>query len=403
MLKNMERLEESPGFIDGENKINTDILIQDISNENSQINLLCRVLTINSKEYEKNGQNSTRYYGMLEDGTGTISFSAWRDLGLARNDIVRLTKARVRQWQGVLRLNIDKGTKVTKVTDESITGKFKTRQSPAPSRKLTINSLHPGLNNISCTCRIVSIEPIDIKLDGELKTVFKGVLADKTGSLRFTAWKDFELQTDMVIEIQNASVKVWRNFLEMNLNNSTVVIVHTKVNLPSLNELPIEERVTIGALYEREYITNPEFILEGTLIELKSGSGVIKRCTKCSRTVQSDECVIHGKVDPKYDLRIKAILDDGTGAVTILIGKELTEKLLNLPLKECIEFISKNDNLNRANELLLSPVMAQDVQVKGQIMRDDFGTTILATSANIVSTDPATVRSDAQLLLEAME
>jgi replication factor A1 len=367
------------------------------------VDLLCRVLTINSKEYTKGGRKAKRYFGLIEDHSGTISFTAWMDLGIARHDIIRIGHAGVRQWQGVLKINIDTRTIVKKITDKNILEKFNSLKSTSPVRKLKINSIKPDLSNISCICRVVSVEPLEIKLNGEVKTVYKGVLADKTGSIRFTAWHDFELQNGTVIEIQNAISKIWRGFMELNLGSNSRVDVGATDSIPPVPDLQIEKEIPIGNLFNQDYLTTPEFVLEGTFIEFKNGSGIIKRCSQCSRAVANEECVVHGKVDVKNDLRLKAVLDDGTGAVTVFIGRELTEWLLKRSMNEYLQKISEGDDPAKINRELLADLIVRDVRVKGDIIRDDFGINVLATKIELLDFDPATIQLRSQELLEAAE
>ena len=52
------------------------------------------------------------------------------------------------------------------------------------------------------------------------------------------------------------------------------------------------------------------------------------RCPECNRALQENECSVHGNVDGVEDLRIKLIVDDGTGVVSGIFDKSLTEKIL---------------------------------------------------------------------------
>jgi replication factor A1 len=189
----------------------------------------------------------------------------------------------------------------------------------------------------------------------------------------------------------------------MNLNNNTQVKERTGDSVPSIDERSVIETLPIGALYDREFLRTPEFVLEGTIIELKSGSGVIQRCTKCMRAVKNDECTMHGKIDFKNDLRLKAILDDGTGTVTILMGKDLSEIFIGKTLSECMDIISQSDNKASANEALLEHLLMRDIQVKGNLIRDDYGASLIVTSVEWVITEPASVQAEARTMLEAME
>ena len=73
---------------------------------------------------------------------------------------------------------------------------------------------------------------------------------------------------------------------------------------------------------------------EGVIIDLAETSGLINRCPTedCSRVVNDGRCPEHGSVDGEFDLRIKAVLDDGFDAKTIYVGQDLTEELTGIDL-----------------------------------------------------------------------
>lgn len=53
--------------------------------------------------------------------------------------------------------------------------------------------------------------------------------------------------------------------------------------------------------------------IEGALVDMQSGSGLIKRCPDddCTRVLQNGWCSEHGKVEGEFDLRVKGVIDDG--------------------------------------------------------------------------------------------
>jgi replication factor A1 len=142
----------------------------------------------------------------------------------------------------------------------------------------------------------------------------------------------------------------------------------------------MKEQLPIYTLAERRGAVDVE--VEGTIMEIRPGSGIIKRCPQCNRTLQNNECSIHGKVDGKIDLRLKLVLDDGTGSVSGILNKELTEKLLDKTLEEC-KNMDENELLNIINKTLF----AHRVSLRGNALADDFGTTIIAKDAKLVDLD----------------
>jgi replication factor A1 len=379
-----------------------DVTISEITAENTAVNIICRVISINSKEYEKNGRTGMRYFGLIEDNGGAIPFSAWRNPGIARNDVIQISNAKVKQWQDVLSINIGAKTVIKRITDEKIINKFRKGPVSLPARKLQLGQFQPGLSNISVICRIISIEPIDVKIKGEPTTVFKGIVADKTGSLRFTAWKDFGLLPESVIEINGASAKVWNGFLELNINKNSKIDTRSDELLSPSSELSTEKKISISKLFDEDYLTTPEFILQGNVIEFKNGSGVITRCSQCLRAVADSKCQIHGKTNLKQELRLKAILDDGTGAVTVFFGNELSEKFLVNAIGESTKSTLKISDLKMSNDTLLSGLILKEIRVKGNVFRDDFGISIIATSVEPVEITENELRTEAKEILNEL-
>ena len=48
-------------------------------------------------------------------------------------------------------------------------------------------------------------------------------------------------------------------------------------------------------------------------------------------------CVVHGDVEGKYDLRVKAKFDDGSATHNLLLNKKATEDLMGFSLDEAIK------------------------------------------------------------------
>ena len=122
--------------------------------------------------------------------------------------------------------------------------------------------------------------------------------------------------------------------------------------------------------------------MEGSIIEIRPGSGVISRCPECNRTLQNDECSIHGKVSGTPDLRLKLIVDDGTGSVSSILNRELSEKLIGKTLDECKK-MDESDWLNEINKMLF----AQKINLRGNALGDEFGTSLIAQDVKLVDID----------------
>jgi replication factor A1 len=105
-----------------------------------------------------------------------------------------------------------------------------------------------------------------------------------------------------------------------------------KVKVTSSEIIPIPEDIEVGK-------TVTEFT--GAIVDVQSGSGLIKRCPECNRALVKGACGEHGKVEGVYDLRIKAVLDDGEKVQDILMNREITEAFTGITLDKAKEMATE--------------------------------------------------------------
>lgn len=144
-----------------------------------------------------------------------------------------------------------------------------------------------------------------------------GLLGDETGTLKFTTWAKSELPQlaeERVYRLGNVVTDEYQGRYSVKLNRTT----------------SIEEVAT-----EIEVDDNTSEI-EGVLVDIQSGSGLIKRCPEddCTRVLQNGRCSEHGDVEGEFDLRIKGVIDDGQTVQDVIFDREITETLTGVTLDE---------------------------------------------------------------------
>ncbi|WP_254762931.1 replication factor A [Natrinema marinum] len=147
-----------------------------------------------------------------------------------------------------------------------------------------------------------------------------GLLGDPTGTIKFTKWAKSDLpalEEGKVYELRNVVTDEYQGRYSVKLNSTTVI-----------EEL--DEEMEVG---------DDTSEIEGALVDMQSGSGLIKRCPKddCTRVLQNGRCNEHGEVEGEFDLRIKAVVDDGIDAHEVIFDKDATEELTGLSLEEAKE------------------------------------------------------------------
>jgi replication factor A1 len=200
-----------------------------------------------------------------------------------------------------------------------------------------------------------------------------GLLGDETGRTKFTAWAKSDLPTieeGDVYHLGNVVTDEYQGQYSVKLNRTTTIE-------------EADEEIEVG-----DNTTE----IEGALVDIQSGSGLIKRCPDddCTRVLQNGRCSEHGEVEGEFDLRIKGVLDTGTDVHEVIFNQEMTEELAGISLEEAKE---------RAMDALDTTVVADDISetILGQYYRingPELGRYVLADEF-----DKLGARTDAESVL----
>ncbi len=147
-----------------------------------------------------------------------------------------------------------------------------------------------------------------------------GLVGDQTGTIKFTKWAKSELpalEEGGVYRLGNVVTDEYQGRYSIKLNSTTTI-----------EEL--DEEIEVG---------DDTSVVEGAMVDMQRGSGLIKRCPEegCTYVLQNGRCPEHGEVEGEFDLRIKAVVDDGLKAHEVIFNKEATEALTGISLAEAKE------------------------------------------------------------------
>ena len=359
--------------------------IADIDRETSgAVKLKAKVISINSATSYINGDEKKRFYGILGDETGTIPFSAWnKDLSeIEKGDVVWIESALVREWNGTPQIRISSKTEISKV-DEEMEVRSSSRRAAADEAYLA--DISDG-DRVAIKARILSIEEREITIRGESRTIYSGIMADETAKVPFTAWKDFGLRTGDLIRVDGAYVRSWKGVPQINIDEG-MEIEKLDEEFPSIEELDAGKRMRIEEIEGKTGMT--DVIFEGTVLQIRQGSGLIFRCPECRRVLTDGICPVHGDVDGVPDLRTKAVIDDGTGAINAIIGRKLTEKILGKDVDDCVKEAQKKMEKGIIAKQIKERLLLMPVSIRGNLVMDDNGYTLIATDVDIIKGDAA--------------
>jgi replication factor A1 len=257
--------------------------------------------------------------------------------------------------------------------------------------ELKLKDVRPGMGNIQITVKVIDVEKRTIETDKGKKTIFDGMLADDTKRIRFTSWSEFGYEIGDVVTIRGAYVKDWRGIPQINFDERAEIEIEkgTDFDVMKTPRLLAEDLVNAGA-------TDVE--ISGTIIEVRDGSGLIFRCPECNRALVNGTCNLHGQQEGIADLRTKVVLDDGTGALFAVLNTEITEQVLGRNVTDCVQKYCDDDE--RIVEELNQKLLGRDYVMRGNVIRDDFGPTVLPSQ---VTMDEVNDLEEAQAMLDIME
>ena len=346
--------------------------LAEVQPSDKSIDIKVKVISINPKTVSVQGTDKDIFYGLLADSTTIRPFTAWNDFKLGKDD--------VKDWRGEPQINLGNTTTVEPTSDPDLeTLEPSSLPAMLPGTEYQIGSLRDGLSNITTIGRLLSVEPRTVTVMGEDKEIFTGILADNTGKIAYTAWSDFQLKPDEVIKIKSAYIRSWRGVPKLNFDDRMEVTRLPTDTLPNIDKLSLEKVTQIDQLLELG--GGIDVTVEGTILDIKEGSGLITRCTECNRVLRDGACMVHGTQSGQSDLRVKAVVDDGSGALMIVLNAELTSKILGETLEECESEIKESgvEKINTILEDLENSLLFQPIRFKGTVTTDDYGAMMICS------------------------
>ena len=368
--------------------------ISGLTGSDSNVDIHAKILTAERKDVVIKGENRSIISGTLGDETGTAQFTVW-DAGaieVEAGSVYLIRNAYTKLWNDRIQVNLGNKCTVEKEDKEMEVAEKKIEYSSSVAK---VRDLKEGIGNVTVSGKILSVEMRTINSRGEDRNVWSGLLADETGKIQYSAWNDFGLVEGEAVRIENAYIRGWKGIPQLNIGDRSKVdrIDDTfgDVSAVTAAKKSVGEIIKTGG--------GLDMCVSGTVMDIRTGSGVIKRCPHCNRSILSNECITHGSVEPVQDLRMKIIIDDGTGAMSAIVNRAVTEKLTGVTLAQAIEYAAENGESSVA-KLLGDRILLRSAEFRGNVMTDEYGPSMIVKEASPASRD---VEKETQELLSAVE
>ncbi len=278
--------------------------IADINESGQWINLRAKVVQL----WESTSPTIAQV-GLIGDETGTIKFVKWAKSNLptlVEGKSYSLENMTTDEWQGRFSVKMNRTTRISEL-DEDI---------ETPDREahlVTIDSINESGQWINLRAKVVQL------WESEHESIDQvGLIGDETGTIKFVKWAKSELPAlveGKSYSFENLTTDEFDGRFSVKFSRNT-----------SIEEL--DEEIEVG-------FTATEFA--GAMVHIQEGSGLIRRCPICNRALMKGTCMEHGNVDGIHDLRIKAVLDNGSAVQEALLNREITESTSGITLDEAKE------------------------------------------------------------------
>lgn len=368
--------------------------LRDLHPSSAPVEIVARVVSLERREVTRRSDGSRRplLSGLLSDGTATVRFTWWdppRE-GIERGTVLRAVGVEVREFRG----------------RAEVTFTWKTRVGPASSVELpkvtgdelplkTVHELAAKDEGFRLRVRVVRVQPKSVTVGEERRVVHEGLLADRSGSIAFSSWSDFQLNPGEAIQVAGGYLRSFRGRAQLSLDERSSVTRIEVGDLPDPAELLHSTPRSIARVEDEG--GGEAIAVEGIVVGLLPPSGLVYRCPTCRRSIKSGICRVHGQVEGQPDLRARLVLDDGTGALTVNAGRPETERLWGVTLAEARERLRDQPDPSLLEEQLLETLLGRRLRVRGHGTKDDFGITIQPESIEAVEVDLEAAASELSL------
>lgn len=281
------------------------VKVAEVTSPNSWVDLEVKVLELWDPTSSAISQT-----GLVGDDTGAIKFVKWTKSELpemVEGKSYSLKNVVTDEFQGRFSVKLNRTSEISELETEVESVEA---GSITPAMEIKVGDIADPEKWIDVKVKVVQLW--DSTSDAISQT---GLVGDDTGVIKFVKWTKSELP-DMVegqsYELKNVVTDIFEDRFSIKLNRTSQI-----------------------SLLEEEIEVSPQTAqFTGAIVDIQRGSGLIKRCPICRRMLAKGVCGEHGKQDGTYDLRIKAVLDNGVFVQEALINRETTERLIEISIEE---------------------------------------------------------------------
>ncbi len=345
-----------------------------------------RILSMRDDQiHRKDGSGSIDVVrGKIADSTGTISFLSWEPMNVEIGQLVKIDNATVKSFRDTPEINIGRATRVEPYHDASFSGVEELEKM----NQMDISSLSDGSRDVNIIVEIHEWDKRTFTRDGVEKYLWSGKIADNTGQCRMSAWQDLPISENdlpVCVKLSGVRVRAWQGIPDITVDRADQVEV--------LSDTPWEEKVDLSnqeiEIKVSELARGSGRIgvkTQGVFVSIRDDSGLIMRCPDCRRTLKDGVCSIHGEVEGNQDIRLRFVIDDGAGNVSVILNSECTQMLLGMDEKQIKARVQELGDDGFVADLRRQ-YFSKTICVSGRFLKDENGSMFIADKVSLVEED----------------
>lgn len=351
-----------------------DTAIADVTTDTDAVTVHAEVQRIGPRPVYARGTEEIVSEGVVADRTGAIPFRSRQLIDAAPGDRLCIrTTVGSRDGAPILRVGSQAPVRVT--------DRDPTADNPAP---IPLASASPGDRAVTIEAMIVEHTVTTVDSPTGHQRVRRGVLGDRSARLSFTDWTARPgLADGMTIRCHNVYIGRFRGIPIVNLSRfSSIAPPADPLGLASE---PVPESIGSALATGSQH----DIVLQGTIVKLLDGSGLIARCPHCNRVIDEGNCRRHGAVAGQRELRTKAVMDDGTGSVTIVLDDSITASIYGAGLEGAREEAQATMQHEVVADRIADVIVGRPFRIRGRLSLNEFGANVAAESFSSIDASSA--------------
>ncbi|UCG95755.1 MAG: hypothetical protein JSV92_01755 [archaeon] len=251
-------------------------------------------------------------------------------------------------------------------------------------KQLKIKNIVSGMNSVDLVGRVVDVsEKRDFEKGGRKGSVLNMVLGDETGTIRLSLWdKEIDIVNTLGIS-ENDVLGVTNGYVKEDNrgNNELRLGKFGKIEKIEGKDIEVPKGEDIQKGFETVKIKDISDLKEGehsevraSLVQLFRRNPFFEVCPECEVRIEKSgdawTCKDHGNVEPKYQLVISGVIDDGSGNMRVVFFRDLAERVLDKKTEDLKNLASKQaDPLSLYEDL---DVLGREFIIRGRVKRNQF-------------------------------